>query len=345
MPHESFPLNEQPSPQELLAPEFEYRMLTGHRRSDGSFKSTEQLQTQYVRLTDELVHQMVDGVEVIDYETGEKSIRKVDTVVWLDKSARPLAWLTKDLWPLLAADSDGNVPPQPDFKFVNIDRNQWTSSIDPEGKGVSDIENIDNSVIRSLRSIFLKNAGDRKKDLTETIDTAPTQLDGKTVLIVDEVVATGRTLDYATKFFERAFPEARIAGTHWMKGVAANKTGGVGNADLPVWYRDDTPYGRGIGNRNIDASLSSPNSTQRLGAWFLSAALRHRNIEGERVPDRLSVQLRSELHQLAEDTKNGKVFIEPSRLRDIDDAKERALRYNQLDSLQEYMQQKRTHAA
>src|SRR5690606_21821980 len=113
---------------------------------------------------------------------------------WLDKSARPLSWLTKELWPQLAADKDGNIPAEPEHRFVNIDRNQWASSIDPDGTGITNVDSLDQSIIRSLRSVFLENPNDRAEGLTEHIDEAPAQLDGKQAIIVDEVRSTGRTL-------------------------------------------------------------------------------------------------------------------------------------------------------
>lgn len=332
----STPYADEPSAEELLAPDFEYQLLVGHTRTDGTFKTTEQLQTEYIRLTDEIIRKVTDGVEVVDKETGERGLRPVDYIVWLDKSARPVMWLTHELWPYLAADSEGNIPPEPQHRFVNIDRNQWTSKIDPEGRGISDVNNIDQSIIRSLRSIFVANPRDREEGLTEAIDSVSTQFDNKTVLIVDEVLSSGRTLDYAIKFFERAFPEANVAGTHWM-GKLATKGQAVGNADLPVWYSDKTPLGRGVGDRHPDASLNSKNRTQQLGAYFLSTALTG--------PDPLSTQLRREMHQLAEDAQAGKVFIEPSIYRTEDDYDERALRFNHLNSLPQYIAQKRQHGA
>ena len=108
-----------------------------------------------------------------------------------------------------------------------------------------------------------------------------------------------------------------------MEGMATSGKGlSVGNSDLPVWYRDDTPYGRGVNNRNIDLSRDSENTAQRLGAWFLSVGFR------KGYADELSVRLRNELHQLVEDAKEGKVLIEPSRDRDDDDYDERATRLN-----------------
>ena len=309
---------------------FEYSLLKGHERTDGSFKSDEALKTEYIRLTDNLVHQITNGVESIDSETGERTRQPVDYVVWLDKSARPLSWMIRELWPLLASNENGVAAPEPKHRFVNIDRNQWTSTIDPEGIGTSRVDEIDPSIIRSLRSVFLSNPKDRQNGITAAIDTAPTQFDGKTVLIVDEVRSTGRTLSYAEKFFERAFPQARVATTYWMGNVFA-KNNATGNADLPVWYSDKTEEGRGVGNRNIDRSHLSASETQRLGAWFLSVA--------PDKPDLKSQQLRREIHQLAIDASKGRILVEPSRERD--DYEDRALRFNNVDSIGDFVRQRK----
>ena len=299
--------------------ETEYRLLVGHSRTDGSFKTSDQLRSEYIQRTDTLIHTMTDGINIFDPNTGETTKKLPDFVVWLDKSARPLAWLTRELWPKLAPEPDSSVmPKKPDFRFVNIDREQWVNSVDPGGTGYMDINRIDKSLIRSLRSIFIepryKEAG-----LTEAIDTAPAELDGKTVLIIDEVRSTGRTLEIAQKFFERAFPTATIATDHWMGGIA-QKGLGQGNADIPVWYKDKDETGRGIANRDESISGRSNSITQRLGSWFLST----------RFPqmDPASVTLRKEIHKLAHDEK---VLIVPSFHREVDDLVKRAEKHNNVD--------------
>lgn len=301
-----------------VAQPFEYELLKGHNRTDGSFKSDDQLRTEYIELTDELVRKMTEGVTVQNKETRELETKRPDYVIWLDKSARPVSWLTRELWPLLATDKDGVVPEMPKFGFVNIDREQWVNTVDPDGSGRMDINRVDDTVVRSLRSIFVSPKY-KREGLTPDIDTAPSQLDGKTVLIVDEVNATGRTLDIAAKFFERAFPSAQVAGAHWMGGVA-KKGEATGNADLPVWYKENDVRGRGIGNRDEVASRNSKSRTQRLGGWFLSTRL------GE--PDESSIKLRKELQHLAQDAANKEVLIVPSLKRDLGDFDERAERLN-----------------
>ncbi len=314
----------------------EYQLLVGHNRTDGSHKSDEQLRMEYVHLTDELIRKMTDGVPVQDPETGESHFKRPDFVVWLDKSARPVAWLTKELWPQLAADKDGDVPNLPAFRFVNIDREQWVNQIDPNGTGYMDIDAVDPSIIRSLRSLFV-DPETKKHGLTPDIDAAPTQLDDKVVLIVDEVFASGRTLDIATKFFKRAFPEANVASTHWMRGVATRERGlSMGNADLPVWYKESDNKGRGVDNRNERTSQRSMSQTQRLGAWFLST----RSSE----PDSDSRQLRQELNWLAQDVRDHELLVFPSTFREDDDFVERAERLNGGIGFDEFIKLRAEHS-
>ncbi len=301
---------------------FKYTLLTGHNRTDGSFKTTDQLQMEYLHLTDELIRKITEGVEVINPDTTEREIRKPDTVIFLDKSARPVSWLMREMWDTYAADATGSIPEMPKIRYLNIDREQWVNSVDPNGNGMMDIEKVDDSVIRSLRSIFMSQV-QKERGLTEELDTEPTSLDGKTVLVIDEVQSSGRTLDIATKILKRAFPSTGVAGEYWMGGLAAKvspKTGGVsiGNADLPVWYRDDSEYGRGVANRLRDPSDSqSKNLTQKLGRWFLST----------RFPevDQSSLKLRKEMAQLAH---SPDVPFRPSVNRELEDYEERLARLN-----------------
>lgn len=308
---------------------FQYELLTGHPRTDGSWKTDRQLRMEYIQLTDGLISKMVDGVGVVNPETGEQEVRVPDVVVWLDKSARPVSWLTRELWSTLAVDpKTGEVPKMPDFKYVNIDREQWVNMVDPEGAGMVDMSRIDPSIIRSLRSIFVP-LGAKKEGLTAEIDGAPSELDNKTIMLVDEVYASGRTLQYATEFFRRAFPTAYIGARHWMRGVTM-KGNAKGNADLPVWYNRKSMLGRGIGNRNDSLSGNSENTTQRLGRYFLSTRLRE--------PDPSSRRLREELHELAT---HPDVPVLPSLERqDRDDRNSRYSLYNHGATRQEVIQKK-----
>lgn len=297
----------------------DYQLLIGHNRTDGSHKSDEQLRMEYIHLTDKLILEILTG-----NASTEGEPKPYDAVIFLDKSARPVAWLMRELWQKLATDKDGNTPPMPACHFLNIDREQWVNMVDPHGVGRMDIDKVDHTTIRSLRSIFISPT--QKQDgLTDNIDVTRSALDGRVILIVDEVMSSGRTLDIATKMVMRAFPTAHVGSTYWMGGVATKNKGlAVGNADLPVWYKDkdtdgnDYQYGRGVGNRLRDPSDSnSENLTQRLGRWFLSTRFPK--------PDQESLQLRRELHQLANDPI---VPIRPSLQRDDEDYIERVQRLN-----------------
>jgi hypothetical protein len=305
--------------------DFSYRLLTGHNRTDGHYKTGDQLRTEYVQRTDELIRKITDGVDVTNRETGEREHLNPDYVVWLEKSARPVSWLVKELWPKLAPEPGKEAPEMPAFRYVNIDREQWVNTVDPLGVGQVNIDRVDPTIIRSLRSIFV-SPQHKKHGLTEEIDTAPTELDGKTILIVDEVYSSGRTLRIAENFFEKAFPTAKVAGAYWMSGTV-QKGMAVGNADLPVWYKEKDPTGRGVDNRNEARSQLSASLTQQLGGWFLSV--------GFKGMDPNSTQLRKEITHLAHDPN---VLVMPSNQRD--DLAERAEAANGI-SLAEYMQRKR----
>ena len=302
-----------------------YELLIGHKRTDGSFKPDEQLRTEYIQNTDELILQMTDGVYVTDPITKDYSKQKPDYIVYLDKSGRPVEWLVRALWSKLAPAPGEEVPPMPPSRFVNIDREQWVNTIDPEGVGRVDIDRVDRSIIRSLRSVFV-SPSHKREGLTDKIDTAPAELDGKTVLIVDEVISSGKTLDIARAMFAEAFPTAKIAGTYWMAGQT-QKGLSRGNADLPVWYVEKSVFGRGVGNRDEKVSQSSENITQKLGSWFLSS----------RFPqiDPSSLKLRAEINRLADD-KN--VLIMPSIHRD--DFEQRAIALNGVKHFSTFLKRK-----
>lgn len=247
-----------------------YRLLVGHPRTDGTWKSGRALRMQYLQLTDRLIEKATTGVELRD---GSGTVRP-DAVIFLDKSARPISWLLRDMWSRFSPLEVGGAPsPRPALLFLNIDRLQWVTTVDPHGQGFMDVDRVDPSIVRSLRSVFVEPR-DKRDGLTDAIDSAPAALDGKTLLVVDEVYSSGRTADIAARLIQRGFPTARIATAHWMGGLVA-RGGATGNADIPVWYDESSEYGRGIGNRQVGGGTHriSDNVTQRLGAWFLSTRL------------------------------------------------------------------------
>ena len=285
-----------------------YAILHEHRRTDGSFKSIEELEMEYVQLTDKLIYKMTHGETVAGSEAGGEKIIPTK-VVFLDKSARPLAWLVNELWDVLAPEPGSDeIPPKPDFKFLNIDRKQWVGEMDPNGTGGYDARHISQEAIEGLRSIY-----NRKHDGSYD---AENEMDDQAIMVVDEVRSTGRTLDISRQIIQRAFPGSKVFGTHWMGG-RVSVPGGDANADLPVWYRDDSTnvkhvYGRGVGNR-----AANPTHPSQL---FLSTRFPE--------PDQRALRLREDLKELAEGVKSGEVPYVPDFSREIDDMEKRSERIN-----------------
>jgi len=292
-----------------------YQILHERRRIDNSFQSLEEVEMQYVQLTDRLINIMTNGREVI--ADGEYKTVVPSKVVFLDKSARPVAWLTRELWDTLAPEKPGDpIPKKPDFKFLNIDRNQWKDILDPLKTGHYDVSRLGEEEIEGLRSIFGKNH-DGSFD-------APNELDDQTIMIVDEVRASGATLNIATDMLKRAFPTSTVFGEHWM-GQMTKVNNVETMLDLPIWYKDTTndpktELGRGVGNRRNPLLATHPSQL------FLSTRFPE--------PDQQSLRLREDLRRLAKDVGKNVLYI-PDRERENSD--ERTELINQRPAREVYL--------
>ena len=165
---------------------------------------------------------------------------KADTLVFLDKSARPLAWLLRQFWPDIAPQHEvgGSIStaPLPAIKFVRIDRIPWRlsprQSFDEGG-----MRPITNSEVRGLRAIFEIGSSN--------------VLDDRRILVIDEQSETGDTLRVATSLFERAFPHSTVFATAWITSVVLGGQREV--RKIPAWYPldrnwtpDEDQTGRGV---------------------------------------------------------------------------------------------------
>lgn len=278
------------------------------------------LRSRYVTLTDALIHRLEGhGGWVPEY------------VVFLDKSGRPVAWLVRALWPVLARTpgtpfEDADVPPMPQFRMVNIDREQWWDQTGASETGVVDVGRLPPKIIDSLRAVF-QPAGVTR--------TARTWLDGRRVLVVDEVYNTGDTLRIAQGLFQRAFPEADIRGDHWMTpGTKIDRAGNRRTAEVPVWYRADTWTGRLVGNR-MDPDNPPTTVRNRSGALFLSTR--------PRSPDTAGRQLRAEVTQLAADLMGARLLARPASSRSREDQKERIRVLFGFDEPKDFLAARQTH--
>lgn len=214
----------------------EWELLAGHRLVDGRHVSGESVRVQYLHLTDRLVATATSG--------------GFDRLVFLDKSARPVAWLLRDTWALLAPSYDAPAaaaPMVPVCSFLNIDRLQWRAQMDPECVGQFDAAHVPDEPIVGLNRCFRP---DRRQPRT--------WLDGERVLVVDEVRVSGDTGTIAELLLSRAFPHATFTAYQWMTPKLVTRSQGRYNNQLPVWYREDTVFGRGIGDRDPAASLADP---------------------------------------------------------------------------------------
>lgn len=263
-------------------------MISGDGRppADYSILRPVALRARYVTLTDALIYQLEghDGW-VPDY------------VVCLDKSGRPVAWMVRALWPVLARTPGTDfaavrIPPMPQFRFVNIDREQWWSYTGGSEFGVIDVSKVPEQAIVSLRRAFLPKP-----------DSPHAWLDGRRVLIVDEVKNTGDTLQIARGLLARAFPTADARTTHWMHpGSTRERSGMRRTSEVPVWYRADTWRGRLVGNR-LEPDNPMTTNRNRDASLFLST----RPV----VPDERGRRLRKEVAELAADVAAGRLLARP----------------------------------
>lgn len=110
-----------------------------------------------------------------------------DVVIFLDKSARPISWIFKEVWRSTCPDL-----PLPIIRFVNIGSNSRVRRADTTEKEAQ----ASGDLAQELSGIF----GD--------------QFDGKSLMIVDELHYSGRSLRHAQDAFRNAFPA--VSGVHGM---------------------------------------------------------------------------------------------------------------------------------
>lgn len=185
-----------------------------------SITSQEKLLEKYIHLLNPIIEKVAGSADKPGF----------DSIVFLDKSARPLYWMLKEMWPYIApqvAGPDGQ--PQaiamPDIKFANIDRLAWRK--DPQQEieegGARQITSEDAA---GLRAIF--NYGSKSNDLV-----------GKRVLIIDEQAETGDTMKVARRLFEKAFPESDFETMAWIRHPHSMGRDGTRVStvkEIPMWY-------------------------------------------------------------------------------------------------------------
>jgi hypoxanthine phosphoribosyltransferase len=269
---------------------------------------------EYLHLTDNLIRQMVE--------------QETDVAVFLDKSARPVAWLMHALWDQLAPRKpDGSSYPEPAIKFLNIDREQWGAIVGDNETSRIDIKAIPQKRIDELKKVMapVDELLDEKGPAPET-----SLLTGKKVMVIDEISASRATLNISEGILKRAFPDAAITATAWMDGQAElnPKSGQQTNTKNPVWYNERKVTGRGVGNRDTTRAAQSHSGRSRIGRYWLSTPFKEPDTEG--------IQLRKEMSQIARDLEQHRVLYRPSTWSpDIDPFEARIKRINNI-TLEQY---------
>ena len=226
-----------------------------------------------IGINENLMHYIQDTALLISKIDGsmkgnDDSNIAFDHVVYLDKSARPVSWLVNMFWEdFAAADGIGQQIKRPHHTYVNIDRSPWFRKvgIDVSNDGrqksngelatyadfISHKGNLTKKHLSAIRSLFIE--GGIETEDADVIMNTPTILNGKRLLIVDEVSRTGSTLRIAEFLFKAAIPEiAHVEGTYfWHRQEPLIKIGSEFMlTSLPVWYDPSTSFGRGIGDLN-----------------------------------------------------------------------------------------------
>lgn len=223
--------------------------------------------TERININENIIHYVTETALLISIIDGRLSGGiPYDHVIYLDKSARPVSWLVNMFWDDFAAkDPDGIPMKRPKHSYINIDRSPWFRIV---GINVSDdgrqkengelatyrdfannIHNLSERHLAEIRALYID--GGIEEESVNWVLRQQTILDGKRVLIVDEISRTGSTLDIAKHLFRLAIPDAKeITGTYfWHPNEPLLK---IGNetvlTSLPVWYDPNTLDGRGIGS-------------------------------------------------------------------------------------------------
>lgn len=153
----------------------------------------------------------------------------------------------------------------------------------------------------------------------------PTKLDGKNLLIIDEVQNTGLTAQIAEYVMQRAIPELKSVQHHyfWPVEVKVNN-GQAQHLGTPVWYDHNTVAGRGIGEINQTyfderhEQFATPKTrAQKMGALVLSQF-----VDLGKEERHLSRELASEILQMRKDYDDGKIFLRTVENMDLDKMEE-----------------------
>ena len=262
--------------------------------------------------------------------TSEEGAERSDYVIYLDKSARPVSWFVNCFWRDFAAEDPerpGQQIERPPHSYLNIDRVSWFrrigAEVDANGNGRRkdgsygrlgfndfDVDLVTREDLAGIRALFIEGGIDSEDP--DQIFNKPTILDGKKLLIIDEVRNSGSTIGIASFLLKAAIPELEsVRGNYfWERTLGTKLTdedlqmGGV-----PVWYNSQTPYGRGAGDvfepyyyALYEKYKNDLTRARRMGAFVLSTPI------GE---DPKTRELAREVQELEKLYREGKILLLP----------------------------------
>jgi hypothetical protein len=224
---------------------------------------------------------------------------------------------------------------------LNIDRVNWfvrqghrTEEAERRlGPEDFDINQVAEEDIAAIRAYFTKGTL-HEDSWQDEVWQLPTRLDGKNVLVVDEVKNRGGTLAIATQLIKQAIPEAIISGDYfWNPGRYSISGISSEPRDLqmesaPVWYDKNNTLGRGIGEISLrywrqlyDKDPTDANLRRLIASHVLSAPL-HDPVTFEPTDDPLAKKLQQDIAYLTYGVADGKVRHIPGRGRSYEEVEE-----------------------
>lgn len=311
--------------QRFQAPKENYQRFTDEQRVGGESRvwTQDKVLSHYVSLTDRMVG-IMDGSSPQDVmsinDDREYSRRteqgdwKPEEVVYLAKSAAPVEALVDAMWDQLA--ESGAVQPRGDM--LAIDRRDFLSYMgvtnpydqDDATPKIIDISKVPQELIARIRAYFVEGDIDMG-NWQEDVWSKPTRLDGKNVLVVDEVKNSGATMEIAMRLIKEAVPEADLRGAYFW-----DKTDSV-----PIWYPKKEPGKTGpVGGRLVappdprwwDKMPDGPEKKRRKLAAFVLPTPFHNLDTMEPVRDQLSDQLAQDIAYMTYDYAEGKILNNPT---------------------------------
>ncbi len=206
---------------------------------------------RYVKCTADIIAS-ITGEDGID---SGKEKEPYDFVFYLDNSGRPVSWLVDMFW------DDFTKKERPPHSFLRVKCKELYSTFgidDTPGDYDKETGNrITSSTVlmkrdrlakrdyAQLRALYLPD-GIEDED-PDKIMATPSPLDGKRILIVDEISRNGTTVAMAEALIRKAFKDVEVgSATFWDAGRINDE-----NSSTPIWY-SNSELGQIMGGNGVE---------------------------------------------------------------------------------------------